>query len=93
MVLQRRTIHTPKGEVTQLLIKWTSWPEDLATWEDEPTFITRFPKHAAWGQAISQGEGDVTVPKESNETTRRRRMIKLSVFSVRLQGYPRGAFW
>jgi hypothetical protein len=42
MVLQRRTIHTPKGEVTQLLIKWASWPEELATWEDEPTFITRF---------------------------------------------------
>jgi hypothetical protein len=34
-VLQSRVLHRAGNQVSQLLIKWSSWPADLATWEDE----------------------------------------------------------
>lgn len=75
-VLQRRTIRRPSGDVPQLLIKWSSWPEELATWEDEATIKLRFPEFTAWGQALSQGGENVTIPEDPNLEGRPQRIRK-----------------
>jgi hypothetical protein len=75
-ILQRREVATQKGPVTQVLIQWTSWPEELATWEDEATIVARFPQVAAWGQAVPQGRKNVMNIKESDEDNRPRRGVK-----------------
>ena len=47
--------------MSQVLIQWSSWPPALATWEDEVVLREKFPTAPAWGQAVSEEEGDVTV--------------------------------
>lgn len=59
-ILQRRKVATNNGEVTQVLVKWSEWPEELATWEMEDQLKQRFPKASAWGQASFQGGRNVT---------------------------------
>jgi hypothetical protein len=59
-ILQRRKVATDNGEVTQVLVKWSEWPEELATWEMEDHLKRRFPKAPAWGQASFQGGRNVT---------------------------------
>jgi hypothetical protein len=59
-ILQRRKVATDNGEVTQVLVKWSEWPEELATWEVEDHLKRRFPKASAWGQASFQGGRNVT---------------------------------
>jgi hypothetical protein len=54
-LLQRRLVPTSDGPAPQLLIKWSSWPEELATWEDEAFIKQRFPEATAWEQALTQG--------------------------------------
>jgi hypothetical protein len=54
---QCRKVATDNGEVTQVLVKWSEWPEELATWEMEDHLKRRFPKASAWGQASFQGGG------------------------------------
>jgi hypothetical protein len=46
-ILQRRVVHTSFGDVPQVLIKWSAWPEELVTWEDEPVVKQRFPEAEA----------------------------------------------
>lgn len=43
--------------ITQILVKWSSWPTSVSTWEDEVLLKERFPAARAWGQAMSQGGG------------------------------------
>jgi hypothetical protein len=40
-----------------VLIKWTTLPDDMATWEDWETRKLRFPSVLAWGQATFPGRG------------------------------------
>jgi hypothetical protein len=44
----------------QVLIKWSSMPASMATWEDWTVLRERYPDAAAWGQAAFQGDGSVT---------------------------------
>jgi hypothetical protein len=69
-VLQHRMLHRKGTQVPQLLIKWSSWPADLATWEDEDAVKHEFPNAPAWGQAVSKGGENVTRPLGSPELRR-----------------------
>lgn len=44
----------------QVRIRWSTMPEELATWEDYDALRQRFPHAPAWGQAGSEGEATVT---------------------------------
>jgi hypothetical protein len=46
--------------VLQVLVKWSSLPESLATWEDLEALKQRFLKAPAWGQVVAYGGGNVT---------------------------------
>jgi hypothetical protein len=60
--------------VSQVLVKWSSWPEEMATWDDTESLKHRFPFAPAWGQAGTQGEGgvstSVTGPRRSSRQSR-----------------------
>lgn len=59
-VLNSRLFRNSNKVITQLLIKWSGWPDALATWEDEQAIKQRFPMAPAWGQAATEGGGDVS---------------------------------
>jgi hypothetical protein len=48
--------------VPQVLIRWSNLDPSLTTWEDEQALRQQFPGAPTWGQAGTQGGGDVTVP-------------------------------
>lgn len=58
-VLQRRGIMRDNTKVQQVLIKWSNWPKEMATWEDILPLQQQFPCAPAWGQAGSEEEGNV----------------------------------
>lgn len=64
-VLARRMVTRGASKIPQVLIKWPSQPKELASWEDFFELQSRFPRAAAWGQAATEAEGDVT-PVEPN---------------------------
>jgi hypothetical protein len=43
-------------------VKWSGWPNSMATWEDVTALKQRFPRAPAWGQAGSQEGGNVSTP-------------------------------
>ena len=52
--------NTPQGQREQVLVRWSD-PSILdATWEDAKSMRERFLTMLAWGQASSQGGGDVS---------------------------------
>ncbi|WVZ71682.1 LOW QUALITY PROTEIN: hypothetical protein U9M48_020237 [Paspalum notatum var. saurae] len=59
-ILDRRPVKKGNQAITQVLIKWTNLPATLATWKDYNVVTARFPSAVAWGQATSQGGGDVS---------------------------------
>lgn len=59
-ILHRRPHRHNTQTTDQILVQWFSWPEQLATWEDEQVMRSLFPKAAAWGQAGSHGRRNVT---------------------------------
>jgi hypothetical protein len=60
-ILQKRLVAHGLHIVMQVLVKWSSWPESLATWEDFEALKQRFPHASAWGQAVANGGGNVTI--------------------------------
>ena len=65
-ILDRRLIKKDNAAYLQVLIKWSTLPASLATWEDYDVLRQRFPDAAAWGQAATQGGASVT-PGTSGE--------------------------
>lgn len=53
--LQRRLITRGVTAVHQVLVHWSAWPVELATWEDVDYLKQVFPYAPAWGQAVAQG--------------------------------------
>lgn len=45
--------------VPQVLVQWRNLLAASATWEDWYVLKNHFPHMAAWGQASTEGEGDV----------------------------------
>jgi hypothetical protein len=76
MVLDRRV--RTKGHRTsyQLLIKWKGSAAELATWEEEDEILRLFPEFTAWGQAVSNGGGDVTVHKRPDSPSKKNTRLK-----------------
>jgi hypothetical protein len=60
-VLDRRLIKCANASYLQVLIKWTTLPASLATWEDYIMLHRCFPDAAAWEQAASRGDSRVTI--------------------------------
>lgn len=61
-VLKRRLQKYGECMLPQVLVCWSSWSDELATWENEEELKRKFPCALAWGQAKFKGGGDVTVP-------------------------------
>jgi len=53
--LQRRFISRGVEAHQQVLVQWSNWPPELATWEDLDYMKQIFPYAPAWGQAAFQG--------------------------------------
>jgi hypothetical protein len=60
-VLAKKMVSRDTSSTQQVLIKWSGWPEALATWEDLEALHQCFPGAPAWGQARSLG-GRMSVP-------------------------------
>jgi hypothetical protein len=58
-IMQHRLVNRGVNTVVQVLIKWSSLPESLATWEDLEAVQQQLPIAPAWGQAISLRGGGV----------------------------------
>jgi hypothetical protein len=50
-VLDRRLSKKGNSAVVQVLVKWSSLPLEMVTWEDYHVIIARIAGAAAWGQA------------------------------------------
>lgn len=50
-VLNCRVISQGNKTVAQVLVRWSSWPKSLSTWEDELMLRQKFPDAPAWGQS------------------------------------------
>ena len=67
-VLRSRLINRVGSQLHQSLIQWSGLPVELATWEDYEALKQFFPSAPAWGQAGSQGGGNVSItPTEEEE--------------------------
>lgn len=62
-VLKRRVVSRGVRAVQQGLIRWSSLPSSLATWENLEALRQQFPLAPAWGQAGAHGGGDVSNTK------------------------------
>jgi hypothetical protein len=68
-ILHQRWRQTPSGRREQVQVQWTVSGDKDITWEDKGTLLQRFPDALAWGQASSQGAGDVSNPTDSGNAT------------------------
>jgi hypothetical protein len=50
-VLQKCVVTRGVQSVPQVLVQWSEWPQEMATWEDADSVCQRFPCASAWGQA------------------------------------------
>lgn len=60
-VLDSRLLRRGSRVIPQVLVRWSKCPVSLSTWEDEQAIKQSFPMAPAWGQAVIQGEGDVSI--------------------------------
>jgi hypothetical protein len=57
MILNRRLVTRGIRSIHQVLVKWSSSPDSLATWEDLKALWQRFPEAPAWDkQILLEGE-------------------------------------
>jgi hypothetical protein len=54
--------------ITQLLIKWTQLPQEMATWEDHNVLKQRYSEAPIWRPTDSQGEDNVMTGANSVTT-------------------------
>jgi hypothetical protein len=72
-IISQRWKRTAMGHREQIQVQWSNTDDQDITWEDKLELQQRFPAAPAWGQAGSQGGGDVRVPMQpdSNASTNR----------------------
>lgn len=61
-ILQTRWRKKQDGMIEQVRVRWSDAASMGDTWEDKIELQARFPDAEAWGQASSQGGGDVSSP-------------------------------
>ena len=66
LVLDRRLKTKNNRVVSQLLIKWSGLPLDLATWEDEDYIQPLLKTATSCGQVVIQGVGNVTASSSTS---------------------------
>jgi hypothetical protein len=89
-VLQRRVAPQGLNSVSQVLVQWSGWSPDLATWEDHASIVQRFPNAPAWGQAAFEEPGNVTSlgaepatgPRRSSRPAKRNPRFDRDVWAV-----------
>lgn len=60
-LLDRTLVPKAGATAVRVLVQWDNLPIHMSTWEDESDLCHRYPDiSAAWGQAATQGEGNVT---------------------------------
>jgi hypothetical protein len=59
-ILKSRSVVRGSSPVQQVLVKWNNLSADLATWEDYEALRQENPRATAWGQAVTQGGGNVS---------------------------------
>ena len=59
-IIDRRLVRKGNSAISQVKLTWVGLPESATTWEDYNVIRARFPEAPAWGQAGTQGGGDVT---------------------------------
>jgi len=86
-ILSKRMVSKGVRSVQQALIKWSSWPDSMATWEDLEALRQRFPSAPAWGQAGSlQGGRVTTAPEKVSDPTGPRRSSRPKRPNKRVSG-------
>jgi hypothetical protein len=55
-ILQKRMVTRGTTEVLQVLVHWSGFSKDLATWEDAASLKQQFPETPAWASRHSEGE-------------------------------------
>jgi hypothetical protein len=63
-IISKRWKRTATGRREQVQVQWSNADDQDITWEDKLELQQRFPAAPAWGQAGSQGGGDVRVPMQ-----------------------------
>uniref|UniRef100_A0A453C2C0 Tf2-1-like SH3-like domain-containing protein n=1 Tax=Aegilops tauschii subsp. strangulata TaxID=200361 RepID=A0A453C2C0_AEGTS len=63
-ILQEHIRRSDNRSVAQALIQWSGGDASTTTWEDKDSIRQLFPRALAWGQAGSEGEGDVSAHKD-----------------------------
>lgn len=58
-ILQRRLVQKGNEPATQVLVHWSTLPEDCATWEDYEVLRRRFPDATIWKDEQTQGGASV----------------------------------
>ena len=58
-ILDRRLVKKGNTAIPQVLIKWSHFLAEAATWEDLYVVQQRFPASSAWGQVTPEGGEDV----------------------------------
>ena len=58
-VLDRRLVKKGNAAYLQVLIRWSSLPEKMATWQDYEVLRKQYLDATAWGQAVSRTDGNV----------------------------------
>jgi hypothetical protein len=53
----------------QIQVEWSDPMATNITWEDVVELRQRFPSSPAWGQAVSQGPGDVSTDTAGTDTS------------------------
>jgi hypothetical protein len=59
-VMARKQINHGGSMISRVLVRWLGLPATTVTWEDEAALRQQFSAILAWGQASTQGGGNVT---------------------------------
>lgn len=65
-ILAHRWKRGPNGRKEQVQVQWSDPAVLDITWEDKEELQQRFPAATAWGQAVPQGGGDVSIPPDTS---------------------------
>jgi hypothetical protein len=68
-ILERRMVKKGNAAVPQIKVRWSSLPDDCATWEDYYVLHRRYPDAALWKDADTQGGESVTSPPVTQVVT------------------------